>query len=90
MSSIALDSLQLIHITDPLFFLHHTQLDKLWWLWQKRQPEKGLVSYGGHKHRHSTEMSSLGDEINMQGLATKVKVRDVMDIEGELLCYSYA
>ncbi|KAK4565674.1 hypothetical protein LTR86_003522 [Recurvomyces mirabilis] len=74
---------------DPLFFLHHTQLDRLWWLWQQRQPEKGLVSYGGHKHRHSTEMSSLEDEINMKGLAPKIKVAEVMDVEGELLCYTY-
>ncbi|KAK5116248.1 hypothetical protein LTR62_008575 [Meristemomyces frigidus] len=74
---------------DPLFFLHYTQLDCLWWLWQQRQPEKGLLAYSGHKHGHSMEMSSLDDTINMQGLAPNVKIRDVMDVEGELLCYTY-
>ncbi|TKA52283.1 hypothetical protein B0A55_13183, partial [Friedmanniomyces simplex] len=29
---------------DPLFFLHHTQLDRLWWLWQQRQPDKGFTA----------------------------------------------
>lgn len=74
---------------DPLFFLHHTQLDRLWWLWQQRQPDRGLEAYGGHKQRHSMEMASLQDDIKMQGLAPPIKVVDVMNTEGELLCYSY-
>ena len=77
---------------DPLFFLHHTQLDRLWWLWQQRDGEDGesrLNAYGGHKQRHSIEMASLEDDIEMRGLAENVQVRRVMDTEGELLCYRY-
>jgi tyrosinase len=74
---------------DPIFFLHHTQLDRLWWLWQQRQLEGGLTAYSGHKHRHSLEMSSLEDGIEMQGLAPLVKVADVMDVRSDLLCYTY-
>lgn len=74
---------------DPLFFLHHTQLDRLWWLWQQRQPNNGLNAYSGHKERHSMEMASLDDVIEMRGLAPNVRVNEVMDIEGELLCYRY-
>lgn len=75
--------------TDPLFFLHHTQLDRLWWLWQKRQPGRGLTAYSGPKQRHSIEMASLDDLIQMQGLAEPVKVAEVMNIQGDLLCYDY-
>ncbi|KAK3075302.1 hypothetical protein LTR53_001503 [Teratosphaeriaceae sp. CCFEE 6253] len=74
---------------DPLFFLHHTQLDRLWWLWQQRQPDRGLSAYAGHKQRHSMEMASLEDAITMQGLAPDIKVVDVMDVKGPLLCYGY-
>lgn len=74
---------------DPLFFLHHTQLDRLWWLWQQRDRGKRLVDYGGRNHRHSIEMARLEDEVQMQGFAPSVKVRDVMDTEGGLLCYRY-
>ncbi|KAK0264910.1 hypothetical protein B0A54_16166 [Friedmanniomyces endolithicus] len=74
---------------DPLFFLHHTQLDRLWWLWQQRQPEKGLTAYGGHKERHSMKMASLEDEIGMRKLAPSIKVAQVMDLEGDFLCYRY-
>ncbi len=73
----------------PLFFLHHTQLDRLWWLWQQRQPDKGLTAYGGHKERHSMKMASLEDEIGMRKLAPSIKVAQVMDVEGDFLCYRY-
>ena len=74
---------------DPLFFLHHTQLDRLWWLWQLRQPDGDLEAYGGHKERHSMEMATLDDEIRVGALAPAVKVREVMDIHGEMLRYEY-
>lgn len=74
---------------DPLFFLHHTQLDRLWWLWQQRQPDNGVTAYGGHKQRHSLEMASLDDLIVMHGLAPDIKVNEFMDIQGDMLCYSY-
>ena len=74
---------------DPLFFLHHVQLDRLWWLWQLRQEGGGLVAYGGHRERHSIEMAGLGDGIVVGGLGPDVEVREVMDIHGKLLWYDY-
>lgn len=32
---------------DPLFFLHHTWLDKLWWEWQKLDLPNRLTDMGG-------------------------------------------
>ncbi|EMC93898.1 hypothetical protein BAUCODRAFT_36350 [Baudoinia panamericana UAMH 10762] len=75
---------------DPVFFLHHTQLDRLWWEWQQRQPNNGTDLYYGHKERHSMEMASLDDEIDMMGLAPRVQVKQVMDTEGGILCYTYS
>ncbi|KAJ9625169.1 hypothetical protein H2203_005124 [Taxawa tesnikishii (nom. ined.)] len=74
---------------DPLFFLHHTQLDRLWWLWQQRDPEKRFNEYGGHKQRHSMDMAQLSDEVRMQGIAVPVTVGEVMDTENHLLRYRY-
>ena len=79
----------LIAFPDPIFFLHHTQLDRLWWLWQVRQPDGGLTAFGGPKLRQSIEMASLEDLIQMQSLAEPVKVAEVMDIKGDFLCYDY-
>lgn len=35
------------------------------------------------------DMASLSDELNMKTLATPVTVAEVMDVQGELLCYTY-
>jgi tyrosinase len=74
---------------DPLFFLHHVQLDRLWWLWQRRQEGGGLEAYGGHRERHSIEMATLEDRIVMGALAPDIKVKEFMDIHGEMLSYDY-
>ena len=74
---------------DPLFFLHHVQLDRLWWLWQLRQEDGGLEAYGGHRERHSIQMASLEDKIMVGALAEDVKVRAMMDIHSEMLWYDY-
>lgn len=31
---------------DPLFFLHHTNLDRLWWKWQQASPENRTYDIG--------------------------------------------
>jgi tyrosinase len=74
---------------DPLFYLHHTQLDRIWWMWQQRKPEERLQGYGGHNGRHSIEEAKLTDTIEMRGFAPDVEVKAVMYTEGDLLCYAY-
>lgn len=32
---------------DPLFYLHHTWLDKIWWDWQSKDKTKRLTEMGG-------------------------------------------
>ncbi|KAK8058862.1 amino acid transporter [Apiospora phragmitis] len=32
---------------DPLFFMHHTNLDRLWWVWQSRDLGARLTDMGG-------------------------------------------
>lgn len=84
------------HIVDPLFYLHHTQLDRLWYIWQGRAPER-LTEYSGHGGRHSVELAKITDKIQMGGWAEEIEVRQVMDTEGAaksddeqaLLCYRY-
>lgn len=35
------------HVLDPLFFLHHTNLDRLWWEWQSANLTARLTDMGG-------------------------------------------
>lgn len=76
---------------DPLFFLHHVQLDRLWWIWQRMGEGGRLMEYKGHMAKHSIEMAGLGDVLGMGGLAEGVEVREMMDTEGDVgrLCYRY-
>ena len=36
---------------DPIFFLHHTYLDKLWWDWQSKDLPHRLTEIGGNNTR---------------------------------------
>ena len=77
---------------DPLFYLHHVQLDRLWWLWQHRGEDgERVMAYGGHKQRHSMEEARLTDEIKMGGWREAIRVEDVMDTDADtgMLCYRY-
>jgi len=73
---------------DPIFFLHHVQLDRLWWLWQREDPQR-LLAYNGKAKDHSAQSASLDDPVNMNGLAPDVAVSKMMVAEASGLCYRY-
>ena len=74
--------------TDPLFFVHHAQLDRLWWIWQRGKPQR-QYAYNGVTSRSSNASASLEDVLFFHGLARNVTVSDIMNTEGDLLCYRY-
>ncbi|KAF4429629.1 Tyrosinase [Fusarium acutatum] len=79
---------------DPIFFLHHTQIDRLWSLWQEEEPKTRTMEFAGYKtqdHFDGTKPppASLDDTLLMNGLADGLKVKDLMSTQSSLLCYSY-
>ncbi|OHF02032.1 hypothetical protein CORC01_02611 [Colletotrichum orchidophilum] len=75
---------------DPLFFLHHSQLDRLWWMWQQRNLRARLSDYGETKKDKVVTQASLSDAISIGGImAPDIHVSDVMSTESDLLCYRY-
>jgi tyrosinase len=82
------------NISDPIFFLHHTQIDRLWYLWQQGDPETRTMEFAGYKtqdHFDGTKPppASLEDTLLMNGLADDLKVKDLMITQSSLLCYYY-
>lgn len=75
--------------SDPIFFLHHTQLDRLWWMWQQADIHKRQTEYLGKAANNSTKVASLGDIIPMGGLSADIEVAEIMNTEADLLCYRY-
>ncbi|KAK4455207.1 monooxygenase [Podospora aff. communis PSN243] len=77
---------------DPLFFLHHTQVDRLWWLWQQQNPSARTMAYEGTRPLPdglAGPPATLNDPLLMAGLAPDGIVRDYMDVKGGKLCYTY-
>jgi tyrosinase len=74
---------------DPVFFLHHTQLDRLWWKWQQENPRQRLMEYNGKAEFGMDREASLDDLMLMGGLAPDLKVFEFMDTESNSLCYKY-
>ncbi|TDZ37774.1 Tyrosinase ustQ [Colletotrichum trifolii] len=77
---------------DALFFLHHAQVDRVWWMWQQADPDR-LKEYSGlQKFQNGTDNddpASLSDPLRMLGLAEDVSVESVMSTAGGLLSYTY-
>ncbi|RKP09212.1 hypothetical protein THASP1DRAFT_11037, partial [Thamnocephalis sphaerospora] len=64
---------------DPIFFLHHGFVDKLWADWQKTSPARAN-SYGGRNYG-----GALAQKTDVLGYG--YRVQDVMDTRN--LCYTY-
>ncbi|KAH6889590.1 monooxygenase [Coprinopsis sp. MPI-PUGE-AT-0042] len=60
---------------DPLFYLHHGNLDRIWWKWQSADLTNRNIT--------------LDFKMSFTTLGPQVAVRDVMDIESEPGCFRY-
>jgi tyrosinase len=74
---------------DPVFFLHHSQIDRLWWSWQKYSGGR-FLQYNGPAQLDGDVEGVLTDLLEYGGfLPFDPSVGDLMDTEGDLLCYRY-
>ncbi|TVY26376.1 Tyrosinase [Lachnellula hyalina] len=69
---------------DPVFYLHHTQLGRLWWKWQQRDLGNRVRKLSKHGH-----VENVHNVIDMGELAPKIVVRDTLDTLVDPLCYQY-
>ncbi|KAF9734717.1 hypothetical protein PMIN06_008036 [Paraphaeosphaeria minitans] len=76
---------------DPLFYLHHGNLDHVLWKWQQQDPAIRLNEVGGPvtPFDYGGVNVTLDFKINMGALAGDATLKDLLDTEGETLCYTY-
>ncbi|KAL0579506.1 hypothetical protein V5O48_002490 [Marasmius crinis-equi] len=75
---------------DPLFFVYHANVDRVWWKWQNADREERLYLIDGRTTVDPPyEEVTLDFLLKMEGLAPLTPVRQVMDTGNELLCYTY-
>jgi len=78
----------ILFATEPVFYLHHAQLDRIWYLWQQRDKKNRVHNYGGKALGGANV--TLTDVLRLAGLDKDITVQDIMDTEGGELCYRYA
>lgn len=85
---------------DPLFFLHHANLDRIWAAWQAKSPENAnaygggsvqdLINYDNYTVGAPPSLNTTAT-IPTSGLASSdPTVADVMSTTGGYLCFQYS
>jgi tyrosinase len=78
---------------DPVFFLHHAMVDRVWWLWQAlhlhiADTVAGTITLNNNPPSRNTLVTDL-IQMNYLNLGD-VEIRDLMStLSGEPLCYVY-
>ncbi|KAE8374837.1 hypothetical protein BDV26DRAFT_295598 [Aspergillus bertholletiae] len=77
---------------DPMFYLHHAQIDRVWTIWQGLDPEKRRHAiWGTHTILDTppTANMTLDEMIGFGFVAEPVLFRDLMDTLDGPFCYYY-
>jgi tyrosinase len=80
---------------DPAFWLHHGQIDRVWWIWQNQNPAQRTQVIAGTITIMNTPPSrngTLDDIIDLEVNAAPLPIKDVVSslgIGGGPLCYIY-
>ncbi|CCX12663.1 hypothetical protein FPQ18DRAFT_87268 [Pyronema domesticum] len=79
---------------DPLFYLHHNNLDRVYWEWQKKDLKKRLWDVSGPIHMFDYANQKGGNvtldfEINLGPLSGTRKLWELLDIRREGMCYEF-
>ncbi|KAI1864519.1 uncharacterized protein JN550_008806 [Neoarthrinium moseri] len=82
-------------VADPLFWLHHSNLDRAWWSWQTRDLEARVTDFSGPLIAFDYS-NALGGNATLEtevyiGLTEKlsITVKDAMHIQQGPFCYTY-
>lgn len=84
-------NLLIFRIPDPLFYLHHGNLDRILWEWQSKDLAIRLNEVGGPitPFDYGGKNVTLDFEVNIGSLAGNASLHDLLNPAGQTLCYTY-
>lgn len=78
---------------DPLFYLHHAFIYRLWWQWQNEDIDTRLYEIGGYTTYPASDggntTTTLEFGLQLLGIWDDKFVGDVMDLHNSFLCHEY-
>ncbi|KAI9374215.1 hypothetical protein BJX61DRAFT_541049 [Aspergillus egyptiacus] len=76
---------------DPLFYLHHCNLDRILWEWQQQDLDTRLHQVGGpiEPMDYGGANVTLDFTVNIGALAGDATLEQLLDTRGDVLCYTY-
>ncbi|KAJ4405706.1 hypothetical protein N0V91_005013 [Didymella pomorum] len=76
---------------EPLFYLHHANLDRVFWKWQQMDLKTRLNQVGGPivPFDYGGKNVTLDFQVNIGKLAGNATLQDLLNTQGKTLCYTY-
>lgn len=77
---------------DPMFWLHHGQIDRTWWIWQNQDLKTRQNAIGGSIYLFNDPplpLGTLNDRLEMGACGKSATIGEVMNTQGEFMCYIY-
>ena len=74
---------------DPIFFLHHAFVDRMWRKWQIKQDSRLRTISGCATPGSNCQPLTLDTKLTSMGIKEDRVVGDMMDIYNNVLCYLY-
>jgi tyrosinase len=78
--------------SDPAFFLHHSNIDRVWTLWQAQNPRKRQYALSGTStifNGNSTPQVTLETVQNWGFLGVEKTTKELMSAKAGTFCYEY-
>jgi hypothetical protein len=79
---------------DPIFFMHHRNIDRLWAKWQKANPSVAFSYSGNASPRSTANDARPTDVMNFFGLTRNTAVSNALDSKSGrlsgLMCFDYS
>ncbi|KAK8074121.1 hypothetical protein PG994_005020 [Apiospora phragmitis] len=78
---------------DPMFWLHHGQIDRTWWIWQNQKPLERLFQMAGTRtllNYPASANASIEDLLELHYTAPASAVKNHLSSMGGRYCYIYS